>query len=218
MFRRRLLCRFTVLLLCAWSTTTWGADGIAITLDSFESPLPEPPAEELPRCEAVPTGFKVVEKRWEDIFYGATWPHSPSFQTPVGSWSYRDRYSPYGKAAAGRLLTTSFVADDAMHKLTFVGVQPVSVAGYPLAQAAISSTVTVSECRADVYAPCQVTAHSGSIYYGPNTAVPECRVTPGKTYWITWHNAAPDLLPATNACNKSNPSGGVRCDSNFKSR
>lgn len=192
-------------------------------VDGFESPppvIPEEPHEQPspePVCD-VPAGFTVVEKRWEDIFYGASWPHSPSFQTPIGSWSYRDRYYPYGKPAAGRLLTASFVADEAMHKLTFVNVQPVEVAGYPLAQGALSTTVTMSECRADVYAPCRVTARSSSLFYGKGASMPECRVTPGKTYWITWHNAAPDLSPTTNSCDQGNPSGGVRCDSNFKSR
>lgn len=220
MFPRRSLLRTIVLLLAAACTTpVWSADPEITTLaDGFESPLPEIPAEELPRCEPIPAGFTVVEKRWEDIFYGASWPHSPSFQTPVGSWSYRDRYYPYGKPAAGRLLTASFVADEAMHKLTFVNVQPVEFAGYPLAQCALSTTVTMSECRADVYAPCRITARSSSLFYGKGASVPECRVTPGKTYWITWHNAAPDLSPTTNSCDPGNPSGGVRCDSNFSSQ
>lgn len=220
MFPRRSLLRTTVLLLAAACTTpAWSADPEITTLaDGFESPLPEIPAEELPRCEPIPAGFTVVEKRWEDIFYGVSWPYSPSFQTPIGSWSYRDNTAPYGRPAAGRLLTTSFVADEAMHKLTFVGVQPVDTAGYPIAQAALSHTITVSACRADVYAPCQVTARSGSLFYGKNAAVAECRLIPGETYWITWHNAAPDLSPTTNSCATSNPSGGVRCDSNFKSR
>lgn len=183
--------------------------------DGFESPPPMKPVE--PQC-SVPEGFTVVEKRWEDIFYGRSWPDSPSFMTPIGSWSYRDRYAPYGKPAAGRILTASFVADENMHRLSFNGVQPIPAADYPIAQGAITSTVTVSACRADVYAPCQVTIRSGSLFYGPDASLPECRVTPGKTYWVTWHNAQPDLSPTTNSCNPDNPSKGVRCDSNFSSR
>ena len=180
--------------------------------DNFESAQ-----EREPEC-SVPDGFKVFEKRWEDIFYGVAWPNSPSFLTPVGSWSYRDKYARYGKPAAGRILTASFVADDKTHRLGFLSPQPIPAAGYPLGQVALTSTVTFSACRADMYAPCQVSARSGSLFYGQNAALPECRTTPGKTYWITWHNAAPDFSPTTNSCSPTNPSGGVRCDSNFNAR
>lgn len=183
--------------------------------DGFESPAPVEPVE--PQC-SVPAGFTVVEKRWEDIFYGISWPNSPSYMTPIGSWSYRDSSAPYGKPAAGRILTARIVADDKMHRISFAGVQPVPYAYYPLAQAAVSSTVTLSTCRADMFAPCQITARSGSLFYGPTASVPECRVTSGETYWISWHNAQPDFSPATNSCKPNNPSKGVRCDSNFSSR
>lgn len=134
---------------------------------------------------------------------------------PIGSWSYRDKYSPYGKSAAGRLLTTKFVADGAMHKLSFLGAQPIAAAGYPLAQGALATTVTMSRCRADMYAPCQATARSGVLYYGANAAAPECRTNAGETYWITWHHAPADFSPQGNSCNPENPSKGVRCDANF---
>ena len=203
MFLRVFVLQLVVLLLLPAAVAAPLSDG-------FESP-----AE--PECGA-PAGFTIVEKAWEDIFYGVSWPDSPSYMPPIGSWSYRDRSAPYGKPAAGRILTTKFVADDKNHRLSFAGVQPVPYAYYPLAQAAVSTTVSVSACRADMFAACQVTARSGSLFYGPTAALPECRVTPGKTYWVSWHNAQADFSPVTNSCNTNNPSKGVRCDSNFSAR
>lgn len=191
--------------------------------DSFESPPPPPP----PVC-SIPLGFRVVERSWDDLFIntgGKGYPRSPSYPVPVGQFTERNRQN-VGKPVSGKLYTARFVADEMNHRITWVGAQPILQVGYRLAQAATTGTVTISKCRADVYADCQVydsfgrpvAISSGSLYYGPNTADPRCRVEPGKVYWLTVYFHDPQTLdPSVNTCDVLNPSGGTRCDLNMSS-
>lgn len=183
-----------------------------IFADSFEGNDPRPigPAP----------GFRVFEYKWEHVFFGATWPDGISTNAPIGSYTMRTGFGTqrYGLPAAGRVVTTPFVADNTNHQISWVGAQGIGQVGYLTPQRALFTSVTISEHRADMYAPCQASSPSGLLFYGPTVAVPECRVVPGRTYWLTVHHVPPDFSPAGNSCLPSNPSGGVRCDGNFSSR
>lgn len=190
--------------------------------DSFETPFIPPPV-----C-SIPTGFRVIERTWDDFWINKAnegYPRSPSHPVPVGQFIERNRQN-VGQPVSGKLYTTKFTADGGNHRITWVGAQPIPQVGYGLAQAAITGTVTISKCRADVYAPCQVydafgnpaPISSGNLYYGPFTADPRCRVTPGEEYWLTVYFHRPETLDRNvNTCEPSNPSGGTRCDINMSS-
>ena len=186
-----------------------------IFANGFESGVPGGP----PPCPPIPQGFRVAQKTWGQVGYGYEWPQFPSFLVPIGSWTLRTGSTgTSSKPIAGVLITSPIVMDGGTHKLDWVGAQPIPAAGYGLAQAALRLTVIVSECRADITAPCQATARSGALFYGRNAAQPECRFNPATPLWITWHFAQPDFDPRTNTCDPRNPSLGVKCDGNFGSR
>lgn len=176
---------------------------------------PTPP---VPVCKPVPAGITVHRMQWAQIFGGHAWPGSPSWQQPIGSFSLRSGSGMYkqGKPIAGQVLTSGFVMDNKTHKLDWVHAQPVDFAGYNPGQVALSVTVAVSECPGDLYAACKVTAKSSRLNYGP-TAAGACKFQPGQTLYATWHYLPPNLDPKVNTCMPQNPSGGVKCDSNFGS-
>ena len=190
--------------------------------DGFETPFIPPPV-----C-SIPPGFRVVERSWDDFWINTNkegYPRSPSYPVPVGQFTERNRQN-VGKPVSGKLYTTRFTADGGNHRITWVGAQPIGQVNYRLAQAAITGTVTISKCRADVYALCQTydafgrpePVSSGNLYYGPNTADPVCRVTPGEEYWLTVYFHHPVTLdPTVNTCEPENPSDGTRCDINMSS-
>jgi hypothetical protein len=162
--------------------------------------------------------FLVKEFTWQDLFYGADWPDSPSYLAPAGSFSMRSPGNKQGPPIAGLVLTTSFIADNAAHKISWVGAQSIPSVAYTVPNGASSVTVSLSETRADMNAECTVSLRSGNLFYGPAASVPECRTVPGKKYWLSIHYADSDLNPAINTCNPNNFSGGVKCDSNFSAR
>ena len=178
------------------------------------------------QCRPVPPGFTVREFTWEHLFYGASWPDRPAHQTPLGSWSLRQGNPARGQPVAGVLITTPITLDaKPTHRLGWVNVQAVSAAGYGAPQNAKQATVTISPCRADVYAACQGSAASGARVYGPAASEAKCRFEPGSKLWITWHfsdpSPTPQLLPPNplvNTCSSLNTSHGVLCDANFESR
>lgn len=185
-------------------------DGVMCKRES--APLPPQPT-----CR-IPAGFSVLEKSWADLWYGATWPNGISTPVPIGSFTSRSRFYPGGTPVAGKIITTKFVADAGNHRVSWVGAQAIPQVGYRMPQGADSVTVTVSECRADVYSQCRVSLRSGSLFYGASASQSACRTTAGRTYWLTFHFAQPDLSPATNTCSPENQSGGKLCDANFTAR
>lgn len=170
----------------------------------------------VPACN-IPDGFKVRKVPWTGMWYGAVWPHSTSHLAPIGSFTMRTNFTPYGALAAGLILTTPFVADTAMHRISWVGVQPIPAARYGVPNGAFAVTVSISECPGDLFAACTATLRSGSLFYGPGAAVSTCRTVPGKKYYLTIHHTVPSD-PKKNTCLPTNPSKGVRCDSNFSAR
>lgn len=120
-------------------------------VDSFEGEDPRPfgPAP----------GIRVYQYDWEHVWYGAKWPDGISTLAPIGSFTMRTGFSTqrYGLPAAGKVVTTSFVPDFAAHRISWAGAQGIAQVGYLAPQRAIATTVTISEHRADMYAPCQVT-------------------------------------------------------------
>jgi hypothetical protein len=171
---------------------------------------PVPPTT--PTCR-VPDGFKVTEKTWAQMFYGATAPSSPSYLAPVGSFTLRNSMSKQGLPVAGKILTTSFVADAKAHNIRWLQVQPIPAAGYGWPNPARTATVTISQCRGDVFAACQATAREGRLYYGPTAAIAECRVTAGVKYWLSVHFSPPGFDPNANTC-----MAGALCDINVKAQ
>lgn len=176
---------------------------------------PIPPIPPVPVCKPLPSGFVVVEKPWSTLV-GATYPNSPSWLQPIGSWTERTSSSRGGKPAAGKVYTASFVADTGMHKIKWLGAQAVPAAGYGMPQAANEVYVAISPCRGDVQAACSNRARESSLFYGIRANVPACAVTPGQKYWISVGYFPRNLDPTTNTCLPANQSGGVLCDANFK--
>ena len=191
------------------------ASSQSIFKDGFEGgagggPIP-------PVCWPAPQGFTVYQRTWGQVWYNRAWPLSPSFLTPIGSWTMRSGSGVfrYGRPAAGLVLTVPILTDAATNKLSWVGAQPIPGAGYGTAQAAERITVNVSECKGDLYAKCSYSARSAQLFYGPNAADPKCRFPAFSNLFVTWHLAQADLNPMTNTCDTRNPSLGIRCDANF---
>ena len=170
-----------------------------------------------PVCVPPPLGFSVFNNTWGQTFYDRPWPTSPSFLTPIGSWTERSGNGTfrYGRPASGLVLTTKITTDDLTNKLSWVGAQPIPLAGYGTAQAAERITVNVSICHADLYASCSYQARSGQLFYGPGSADPRCRFMPYSELYVTWHLSPKPVTPLENTCDIRNPSLGVRCDANF---
>ena len=181
--------------------------------DGFE--VTAPPG---PFCQPVPSGFTVYQKTWLQLFYDRPWPTSPSFLTPVGSFSLRSGNGAfrYGRPAAGIVITTNFTTNAFMNKVAWVGAQPIPQANYNTAQAALKLTVSVSPCRADLYAACSYDVRAGNLFYGPTAADPKCRFDAFSNLWMTWHLSPEELNPLLNTCDTRNPSLGIRCDANFQ--
>lgn len=177
-----------------------------------------PPIPPEPVCKPVPAGVTIHKLPWSRLFGGKDWPNTTSWLQPIGSFTLRSGSGMYkqGKPIAGQVQTSEFVMDNRTHKLDWVGAQPVDFAGYNPAQGANAVTVAVSECPGDLYAACKVTARESRLNYGP-TAAGACKFQPGQRLWATWHYMPANLDPKANTCQPQNPSGGVRCDSNFGS-
>lgn len=176
---------------------------------------PVPPIPPTPACKPLPSGFVVIEKPWSTLV-GGTYPFSPAWLQPIGSWTERNSASSGGKPAAGKLYVSRFTADAGLHKIKWLGAQSVRDARYGMPQAADQVYVAISPCRGDVQAACSNRAAESSLFYGVRANVPACVVTPGQTYWLSVGFFPRNLDPVTNTCLPANQSGGVLCDANFK--
>lgn len=174
-----------------------------------------PPIPPVPSCKPTPAGFTVIEKPWSTLV-GATYPNSPSWLQPIGSWTERTSSQRGGKPAAGKLYTAKFTADTGLHKVDWLGAQAVYAAGYLSPQSASEVYVAVSPCRGDAQSACSTRARSSALFYGTRANVAACVVTPGQTYYLTVGFFPASLDPKANTCAPRNPSSGVLCDANFQ--
>ena len=185
----------------------------ALGICKRETP-PVPPDPPQPTCK-VPPGFTVQEYTWEHMVgYGNSYPNGPSFLAPVGAFTTRTSFARQGLPVAGKIYTAKFVADAKAHNFKWLAAQAVPAAGYYTPNVAASATLTVSDCRGDVYTACKASGFESSLFYSPNALIPACRVTPGKTYYVSVHFAPPSLSATANTCKDGND----KCDINLKAQ
>ncbi len=192
-------------------------EGQTIFRNGFEGNPTTPP---IPDCvSATGAPYSIKEYSWARMFYGNAWPdvQTSSILSPVGSFTTKTS-SYVGAPAAGLILTTKFkITAPGPNKLGWVGAQGIPAHNYGTPQRARQVTVNISSCRAAIKAKCTDSASNGNMVYGTTSSVPECVFPLGSELWLTIHFMDKNTVdPRTNTCLLTNPSGGVRCDANFK--
>src|SRR5690606_28483040 len=113
-----------VLLLClSWPAGAQFANG-------FEG-APPPPVDPCGGAPNIrPAAFVRAQVPWSKMFYGQQFPRTPSFLTPVGSWTLRSS-SNSGPPIRGKYLTVPFTPSAGQnYRLSWLNTQAIWAAGY----------------------------------------------------------------------------------------
>jgi hypothetical protein len=196
---------------------------LAVVVEEGEVPPPVACTIEDPLI--APAGFTRHQLTWEQMFLGASFPNTPSYLVPVGSWTLRSlAVATRGPAIAGRYLTVPFVPSTGRdYRISWLNAQTIMAAGYTNPRAADSVMVSISSCSGDFRRPntfstdpdlrfCRSLSNTGVLSFGTNTSS-FCRLTPGQTYWlnIAFANPAGGLTTTEHTCSGTE----IRCEANF---
>ena len=189
-----------------------------LTATTDKPPIPPPDP-----TSALPPGYRYMKGKiwkWEDVFYGARMWCGPSFLSPVGSRTAA-LPKPYvsGDPIAPNVITVKFIAPPFFVDIGTNQSQSIPSANYS-AMPANYWMLSVTRRPGDIAlaaGSCGSVGSNPNVRIGPNAAG-GCKFTPGETLYLntTSPDIADRLNPAKNGCQKDNPSGGTKCDRNFK--
>lgn len=173
-----------------------------------------------------PAGFTGHHRTWSQLFYGAQFPHTPSYLAPVGSFTLKGILdaSNRGPNMNARYITTPFTpAPNTDYRISWLGAQSIPDAGYGNPRSASSVFVSVSPCAGDLrgrqiggateLAACRNQQREAQIFFSTK-AGHNCELVAGQEYWLTiafvdTSGTAP-LSTTTTTC-----ASGNRCEGNF---
>ena len=174
-----------------------------------------------------PTGFTGNLVQWPNMFYGASFPETPSFAAPVGAFTLRTlagHSSNNGPPMNGRYLTVPFVPQaNKNYKLSFMGVQAVYAAQYYNSRAAETVFVSISPCAGDLrkkntsgdswLARCRTQGSNVNMFYNTTGAAAGCPLQAGETYFLNIAFVDTNLDPLSTSETTCAVSGN-RCEVN----
>lgn len=194
------------------------------TCETVAAPIPpNPPEIPLPAGFTYFTDGQNKPLTWEKVFYGATFPNSPSYMAPVGSYTGRTRDRLPGKPVTGKVLAVPVTMTSGPVTLAAVGSQSIPAVGYSV-MPANATTIAISRTKGDIAiqrgVKCSVRLRDPRITFGPNVALKECRFNEGEKLWIhfTFQNVDAPLDPTKNSCAGNNTTNLTHCDRNFKTQ
>ena len=176
-----------------------------------------------------PPDFQGHLLQWPAIFYGATFPHMPSFLAPTGAFSLKSLDSQNrGPVMNKRYITVPFTPTaNTNYKIAWLGAQAVNspgTAGYSNPRGADTVFMSISPCAGDLrgrntsggaeLAACRVQAAATSIFFG-TTANSQCKLTAGQPYFL--NIAFVDTVgTGPLSLTETTCSSGNRCEVNIK--
>lgn len=194
-----------------------------------EGPTPPP----VPVCPDPTPGLLGSQVSYETMFYGSSYPTSPTYLSPVGAYTLRSSsVATRGPSMVNRYLTTTFVAGANQNvTLRLYGAQPIPEAGrgtqfrngYNPARPASSYLLVVSPCKGDLrpqdrassdpwLSKCRVRMSEGA--FGWSTVKPApaaaCPLEAGQTYYLTFLFSEDGVSTCKNAADNG------RCEVNVR--
>jgi hypothetical protein len=186
---------------------------------------PDPSACTLPSSPAIrPAGFVEYVRTWEVAFFGQSYPNTPSFLAPIGSFTISKPLNN-GPSSVGMYLSIPFIPNAAQSiTLRHNPAQTVQTTEGTYGGRPGSFLVGISPCAGDLRPPstaaeadiwqrhCRFVGTEANMSFG-TLAGNQCRLVEGQVYWLTYSATDPyNLSPNTNTCE----GGSVRCEVNVR--
>lgn len=168
-----------------------------------------------------PAGFTEYRRSWEQVFFGRSYPTTPSFLTPVGSFTI-SRPRNDGPRSAGMYISIPFTPEAARSvTLRFNPAQSVATDEGTSIGRPGDFLVSVSPCPGDLRGPapddmwlsdCRIFGTEVNLTFGTLPAN-RCRLEAGRTYYLNFAATDPSVLnPEVNSCR----GGSERCEINVR--